>query len=138
MSGIRDVALRFFEACEAGRGWEGCREHCHPDATFSCQADSLADVRTVADYAEWMKGLHAMLPDFEHEVRCFAEDEERNAICAYAVGRGTHSGEGGPVPPTGQRAEADYVYAMEFDGGRIRHLTKVWNDVHTAKQLGWT
>ena len=35
---------------------------------------------------------------------------------------------GGPVPPTGKSVAADYVYAMEFDGDLIRHLTKIWND----------
>ena len=27
--------------------------------------------------------------------------------------------------------------AMEFDGDRIRHMTKVWNDVMSLQQLGW-
>ena len=137
MSTIHDVALQFFEACEAGKGWDGCREYCHPNATFSCQADSLAEVRTVADYAEWMRGLHTTLPDFDYKVRFFAADEARGSVAAYAVGGGTHVGEGGPVPPSGQRAEVDYAYVMEFEGGRIQHVTKIWNDVQAAKQLGW-
>jgi predicted ester cyclase len=58
-------------------------------------------------------------------------------VTAYAVFRGTHTGEGGPVPPTGKRVEADYVYIMDFEGGRIRHMTKVWNDAVSLKQLGW-
>ena len=32
----------------------------------------------------------------------------------YGVFRATHTGEGRPVPPTGQRVEADYVYVMQF------------------------
>ena len=43
----------------------------------------------------------------------------------------------GPVPPTGKKAEADYVYVMNFDGDRIRYLTKIWNDGISLKQLGW-
>ena len=49
----------------------------------------------------------------------------------------THTGEGGPVPPTGNRVEADYVYVMDFDGDRIRHMTKIWNDGISLTQLGW-
>jgi hypothetical protein len=37
-------------------------------------------------------------------------------VTAYAVFRGTHTGEGGPVPPTGKEVEADYVYVMQFEG----------------------
>jgi hypothetical protein len=25
----------------------------------------------------------------------------------------------------------------EFDGDRIRHMTKIWNDAISMKQLGW-
>ena len=53
-----------------------------------------------------------------------------------AVFSGTHTGEGGPVPPTGKSVAADYVYVMQFDGDRIRHMTKIWNDVVTLT-LRW-
>ena len=36
-----------------------------------------------------------------------------------------------------KQVEADYVYVMSFDDGRIRHLRKIWNDAHSLKQLGW-
>jgi hypothetical protein len=41
------------------------------------------------------------------------------------------------VPPTGQKAEADYAMVMEFDGDLIRHMTKIWNHGISMKQLGW-
>jgi len=48
-----------------------------------------------------------------------------------------NSGQGGPVPPTGKPVEADYVYVMQFEGDKIRHMTKIWNDSISLKQLGW-
>ena len=53
------------------------------------------------------------------------------------VFRGTHTGEGGPVPPTGKAVDTDYVYVMDFDGDRIRHVTKIWNDTQAMRQVGW-
>ena len=41
------------------------------------------------------------------------------------------------MPPTGKTIAADYVYAMELNGDKIRHMTKIWNDGHSLKQLGW-
>jgi ketosteroid isomerase-like protein len=41
------------------------------------------------------------------------------------------------VEPTGKSVAADYVYAMEFEDGRIRHMTKIWNDGYSLKQVGW-
>jgi len=137
MSSIVEVAERFFDACETGKGWEGCEPCCHPGATFSAQADTLKGVDSLQGYADWMKGLLTLMPDGTAEVRAFAVDEERNSVAVYGVFRGTHTGEGGPVPPTGKSAEADYVYVMDFDGDKIRHMTKIWNDVVTLQQLGW-
>jgi steroid delta-isomerase-like uncharacterized protein len=135
--GIRDVAERFFEACETGKGWEGCQQHCHEGATFSAQADALSGIDTLEGYTDWMKGLFTPIPDASYEVRSFAVDEARSNVAAYGVFRGTHTGDGAPVPPTGKRLEADYVYVMQFDGDRIRHMTKIWNDGFSLKQLGW-
>jgi predicted ester cyclase len=56
---------------------------------------------------------------------------------AYAVFHGTHTGEGGPVPPTGKRVATDYVYVMQFDGDKIRHMTKIWHSGLAHKALGW-
>ena len=138
MSSIRDTAQQFFDACETGKGWDACQPYCHADATFSSQTEALEGVDTVEGYTEWMKGLYTPLPDASYEVRSFAVDDARQNVAAYSVFRGTHTGEGGPVPPTGNKVEADYVYVMDFDGDQIRHLTKIWNDGISLKQLGWT
>ena len=137
MTSMRDTAERFFDACETGHGWDGCAQYCHPGATFVAQADALDGVETLEAYTEWMKNLLTPLPDGNAEVRSFAVDEARNSVSAFGVFRGTHTGEGGPVPPTGRSAEADYVYVMEFDGDKIRHMTKIWNSGWALKELGW-
>ena len=138
MSSIRETAEQFFVACETGQGWDACQAYCHEGATFSSQTGALEGVETVQGYADWMKGLFTPVPDGSYEVRSFAVDDARQNVAAYAVFRGTHTGEGGPVPPTGKKVEADYVYVMDFDGDRIRHLTKIWNDGISLTQLGWT
>jgi len=134
---VLEVAHAFFDACETGKGWEGCQQYCTPDATFSAQAEALEGVDTLEQYTDWMKGITTVLPDAGYEVKSFAADEERNNVIAFGVFSGTHTGEGGPVPPTGKSAKAEYVYVMEFEGDRIRHMTKIWNSGITLKQLGW-
>ncbi len=137
MSSIKESAEQFFDACETGKGWDVCKEFCHPDASFSAQAGALADVDTLESYTEWTKGLLTPIPDGRYELRSFAVDEERHNVSAFSIFRGTHTGEGGPVPPTGNSVAADYVYVMNFDGDRIRHMTKIWNDAISLQQLGW-
>lgn len=137
MSEKLDRAKLFFDACERGKGWEGCQEYCHPGATFSAQSGVLSDINTLEGYCEWMKNLLTPLPDGHYELKFMAEDKDRNCVAAFAVFHGTQTGPGGPVEPTGRTVAADYVYAMDFEGDRIRHMTKIWNDTISLEQLGW-
>lgn len=132
-----DTAKAFFETCETGKGWEGCKSWCHEGATFSCQADALADTSTLAAYADWMKGLLMPVPDGQYTLTAFALDEARGTVVAAAEFHGTQTGEGGPVAPTGKYVVSDYAYIMQFDGDKISHVTKIWNDVHALRGLGW-
>jgi ketosteroid isomerase-like protein len=135
---ITETARAFFGACESGKGWEGCSAYCRPDATFQAQSEPLAETRTLEEYANWMKGMLALMPDATYDLKSFATDHERNNVSAHAVFSGTHTGAGGPVEPTGKRLSTDYVYVMQFDReGKIDHMTKIWNSGWALKQLGW-
>ena len=134
---ITATAMAFFDAVDTGQGWEACSAYCHPDATFEAQAEPLAEITTLPDYAEWMKGMMSVVPDGHYEMKSFATDLERQNVAAYAVFHATHTGEGGPVPPTGKSTSSDYVYVMEFDDGKIRQMTKIWNSGMALKDLGW-
>ena len=137
MTANTNAASAFFEACESGKGWTQCAQYCTPDATFSAQSGAIADIATLADYTEWMKGLLGILPDGAYELTAFAEDVGRETVVAAAVFTGTHTAEGGPVPATGQAAKSDYVYVIKLSNGKVSHMTKIWNDGWALKQLGW-
>jgi predicted ester cyclase len=74
---MKETAQQFFDACETGKGW----------------------------HTDWMKGLFTPVPDASYEVKSFAVDESRKNVAAFGVFRGTHTGSGGPVPPTGKKVE---------------------------------
>jgi predicted ester cyclase len=137
MSSISSQAKLFFEACETGKGWEGCKPYCHPNASFSSQTGALSGISTLEGYCDWMKNLFTPVPDGHYELRFFGVDESRNTVAAFAVFHGTQTGPGGPGAPTGKSVAADYVYAMKFDGDRIISMTKIWNDTISLQQLGW-
>ena len=137
MSDILEQAKLFFEACETGKGWDACKAYCTDEATFSAQAGALADINTLEAYTEWMKGLLTPIPDGRYELKSFSADDKRGVVTAFAVFHGTQTGPGGPGEPTGNTIEADYVYAMQFEGNNIQHMTKIWNDTISLQQLGW-
>ena len=78
-----------------------------------------------------------LIPDGHYEMKGFAVDEQRNTVLAFAVFHGSQTGEGGPIPATGNTLAADYVYSINFEDRKISHLTKIWNDGHSMRQLGW-
>ena len=134
---LSEDAKNFFDACETGKGWDVCQQWCKDGATFASQADALADIDTLEGYVEWMKGLLVPVPDGHYELKGFAVDEDRQTALAAAVFHGTHSVDAGTGSPTGKSVAADYCYVMQFDGDKISHMTKIWNDGHSLRQLGW-
>jgi len=84
-----------------------------------------------------MKGLLTFVPNGNYEMKSFATDSERNNVAAYSVFTGTHTGSGGPCPPTGKTTQTDYVYVMQFKEDRINHMTKIWHSGLAMKELGW-
>lgn len=138
MSNTLEIAHQFFDACETGKGWDFCSKFCHQDATFSSQTSALEGISSLDAYCEWMKNLLVIIPDGKYELKFIAADEERNCVAALGIIKGTHTAEGGPVPPTGNSFIADYAYNMEFEDGLIKHMTKIWNDTISLQQLGWS
>lgn len=132
-----DTAKQFFGSCESGQGWEACVPYCQADAAFSCQSGALGEVTTLAQYAEWMKGMQSVMPDAAYEIKAAAEDASTNSVMVFAVFTGTHTGGGGHVEPTGKSTVTDYCLIMHFEGDTISAVTKVWNDAFAMGQLGW-
>ena len=132
-----DTATAFFDACETGKGWDICQQWCEKNATFACQADALSEIKSLAAYCDWMKGLLGPIPDGRYVLTAFAMDEARNTAVATAEFHGTQTGDGGPLPPTGKAVVSDYAYLMHFENLKITHMTKIWNDAHALRALGW-
>ena len=116
-----ETAKEFQEACDMGKGWEGCSQFCASNATFSVQAEALAGIDTLEGYVDWAKGILTPLPNGSYEVKSFAIDEERGNVSVYAVFMGTHTGEGGPVPPTGRSTSTESGSPNSFAKERCRH-----------------
>ena len=95
---MEQTARGFFEACEGGKGWQACARYCKPDASFSSQAEPLADITTLDAYTEWMKALYGFMSGVSYDLKSWAVDADRSNVSAYAVFSATHTGEGGPQP----------------------------------------
>src|SRR4051812_19168214 len=68
MTSIRETAGLFFDACETGKGWDGCAQYCQSEATFSAQTGALEGVIPLQGYTDWMKGLLTIAPGGTAEI----------------------------------------------------------------------
>jgi hypothetical protein len=61
-----------------------------------------------------------------------------NAKKFFAACDATHTGEGGPVPPTQKQTRSHYVYALTMDANdKVAKMVKIWNAPWAMKELGW-
>lgn len=134
-----EVATRFFEACEKPTGWEGCREYVAEGARFTAQSEPLAEIDTVEAYCEWMKTFGTVTAaGATYELHSSSYDDATRTAVFFATIHATHSGEGGPVPPTGKQTNSHYVYVLKMTGDeKVAEMTKIWNAPWAMKELGW-
>ena len=134
-----DNANKFFVACETPTGWAGCKEYVADGATFVAQSEPLADVSTVEAYCDWMHGFGTVTaPDGSYELHTSAWDEENRTATFFATYSATHTGDGGPVPPTNKSTKSHYVYFLKMDDNdKVASMVKVWNAPWAMRELGW-
>lgn len=134
-----DTAKAFFEACESGKGWAGCKQFVADGATFTVQTEAMAEIKTVEEYAETMAGLaNQVLPGCSYDVHAAAYDDDSNTAIFFATFHARHTGDGGPVPATNKETHTHYVYALTMDeSDKVCKMVKVWNSNWAFAELGW-
>ena len=132
-------AETFFHNCESGKGWEACKSYVADNAKFIAQCEPLIEVEDVKTYVEWMAGLVTItMPSCNYELHASAYDEANKTAIFYATFTGTHSGEGGPIPPTNKTTNSHYVYVLKMnDENKVEGMTKIWNSSWALRELGW-
>ena len=131
-------AQKFFHNCESLGGWEACKNYVAENATFGGQCEPLMEIKTVEDYVGWMSGFGTLAPGCSYELHASSFDETTKTVLFFATYTATHTGEGGPVPPTHKTTNAHYVYALKMnDEGKVVNMTKIWNAPWTLRELGW-
>ena len=135
-----DNATAFFHACEGLQGWAGCEALVAENAAFTAQSEPIADIDTVRDYCDWMAGLgQGALAGCHYEIHSCAWDADNATALFFATFYGTHNGDGGPLPATGQSTKSHYVYAIKMNAdNQVEHMVKIWNAPWALGELGWT
>ena len=134
-----ETAKKFFDACEAPAGWDGCKAYVVEGAPFMAQSEPLVDIATVEDYCNWMVGFGTVTAaGATYDLHTSSYDDATRTAVFFATYHAKHVGEGGPVPPTGQETHSHYVYILTMGpDDKVERMTKVWNAPWAMKELGW-
>lgn len=134
-----DNAKQFFHNCESAKGWAECAQYVEGDGKFECQSQALSEINDIKTYVDWIEGLSTVtMPGCSYDVHACAFDEDSNTAIFFSTFNGTHSGDGGPIPPTNKTTHTDYVYAIKMNnGGKVESMTKIWNAPWALRELGW-
>jgi hypothetical protein len=132
-------ATKFFHACESLKGWDGCQQYVEEGAVFSAQSEPLVDIHHVKDYSNWMAAFGSTTTKgCSYTLDASAYNESTNTALFFGTFIGKHTGEGGPVPPTGKETKSQYVYILKMNAeGLVSQMVKVWNAPWAMKELGW-
>ena len=134
-----EAATRFFHACDSLKGWEGCKDDVAEGASFSAQCEPLVDLHTVEAYCEWSKGFGTVTaPGATYDLHSSSYDEKTRTALLFGTYHAKHTGDGGPVPPTGKETHTHYVYCITMDeSDKVAKMVKIWNAPWAMKELGW-
>ena len=86
-----------------------------------------------------MAGLGTITaPGATYDLHASCYDERTRTAVFYATYHATHTGEGGPIPPTGKTTHSDYVYVLTMSGdNKVAKMVKIWNASWAMRELGW-
>jgi hypothetical protein len=77
-------------------------------------------------------------PGASYELHASSFDEGTKTAVFFATFHAKHTGEGGPVPPTGKETYSHYVYCITLDeADKVAKVVKVWNATWAMNELGW-
>lgn len=124
-----NVAQKFFDCCESGKGWAGCSQYVKSEtATFKIQAvnalpgPNVTDNKKVKDYLEWIAGVVKEFGDkATYEVKASSYDSDTDTALFFAVFMGY----------------SEYVYTINMDPKemKVSGMTKVWNDQYAFNHM---
>lgn len=77
---------------------------------------------------------HAAFENFREEVRMVIADNARVVI--HFTIKGRHTGQWGPLPPSGKEVSFDEIVIMTIRDGKVVHQTGVVDTVSGLRQVG--
>jgi steroid delta-isomerase-like uncharacterized protein len=127
------LTRRFGEAMNT-RQFDILDELVAPDFLRHCQATPEADVRSLAQYKDFLRQDVATFPDSTQTLTHLLA--EGDLVAVWATYEGTQTGQMGPFPPAGKKMRIDFAAVLRVENGKIAEMWVTWDNMAALAQLG--
>ena len=106
------------------------------DYTRHCQAmpPELQIIKGKEKMMQLFRGHFVAFPDWKEDIEIKVID--RDMIAYLSKGRGTQTGQAGPLAPKGKKCELDHIIIHRFENGKIAETWASWDNLTLFSQLG--
>jgi len=105
-----------------------------PDIVRHCQATPSVNIRSLAEFKEFLKGDAKVFPDSHITTEMLIAEGDK--VAGYFTYSGTQDGAMGPFPATGKKADLKYLGILRFEDGKIVEMWVEWDNMAFLTQLG--
>ena len=105
-----------------------------PDGITFGLGEADTEVRGPAQFKVFFRNIRGAFPDLH--VAVLDTVSEGDKVAVRFVVKGTHSGKGLPVPPTGRKIRVAGMCIVELAGGRLIKGWNNWDQLGMLQQLG--
>ncbi len=129
----KEIATQMINAIN-DRNYDMLDELIAPDIVRHCQATPDVNIRSLAEFKEFLKGDAKVFPDSHITTEMLIA--EGDLVAGYLTYSGTQKGAMGPFPATGKKADLKYLGILRIEDGKIAEMWVEWDNLAMLTQLG--
>jgi steroid delta-isomerase-like uncharacterized protein len=129
----KEIAQRMIDAIN-NKDYDLLDELIAPDIVRHCQATPDVNIRSLAEFKEFLKGDAKVFPDSHITTEMLIAEGDK--VAGYFTYSGTQKGAMGPFPATGKKADLNYLGILRIKDGKIAEMWVEWDNLAMLTQLG--
>lgn len=129
----KEIAQRMIDAIN-NKDYDILDELIASDIVRHCQATPNFNIRSLAEFKEFLKGDAKVFPDSHISTEMLIAEGDK--VAGYFTYSGTQKGAMGPFPATGKKADLKYLGILRFEDGKIAEMWVEWDNMTFLTQLG--
>lgn len=129
----KEIVSKSFEVVGNG-DFDGMDAYISQDYVRHCQATPELVIESLDAFKEFIRMDRMALPDQKLNVKMLIA--EGDLVAFWATYTGTQTGQMGPFPATGNKAELDFSGVHRLENGKVLETWVTWDNITILSQLG--